>query len=306
MLIHIGYHKTGTTWLQNFLFNDAQAGFTQPWERGDIIDRLVLADSLAFDPRETRAYFDERLKAAESRGLIPVLSAERLSGNPHSGGYDSKLVADHLAATFPPPDHRVLIVFREQKSMILSSYKQYVRVGGTSSLRRYLNPPEMGKPRVPLFRLDYFRYDRLVAYYRNLYGPDRVLAMPFEHLKKDAALFTKRICDFAGAREPSEIKRERSNVALSGLAALLKRPVNALCVRDRVNPGALIDHPRLNTGMESLFETTDKATPKFVQDWFDTHAKRAIAAHVADHFREGNRRLGEMLGEDLGSLGYDV
>ncbi len=304
MLIHIGYHKTGTTWLQNFLFNDRGAGFTQPWERGDIIDRLVLADVFAFDAIETRGYFAEKRREAEAQGLIPVLSAERLSGNPHSGGYDSRTVADRLRACFP--EDRVLVVFREQKSMILSSYKQYVRVGGTSSLKRYLHPPEMGKPRVPLFRLDYFRYDRLVSYYRDLFGAERVLAMPFEHLKQDAAAFTKRICDFAGAKEPAEIKRERSNVALSGLAALLKRPVNALCVRDRVNPGALIDHPKFNTGMESLFETVDRLTPKGVQDWFDGRAKRAIAAHAGDHFREGNRRLGELVGVDLGALGYDI
>jgi len=49
---------------------------------------------------------------------VPVLSAERLSGNPDSGGYDSVHVAEYLAATFP--EARVLIVIREQADMLVS------------------------------------------------------------------------------------------------------------------------------------------------------------------------------------------
>lgn len=304
MLIHIGYHKTGTTWLQNYLFHDREAGFCQPWERGEIIDRLVLADALAFDASATRAHFGVKREEAERTGLMPVLSAERLSGNPHSGGYDSKIVADNLHACFP--GDRVLVVFREQRSMILSSYKQYVRVGGTGSLGRYLEPPRMGAPRAPMFRLGYFEYDHLIGYYRRLFGAERVLAAPFEWLKKDADAFSRLITDFAGVKPAGPATKERSNIALSGLASLLKRPVNALLVRDRVNPGAVFDHPRLNTGLEAAFERIDTLTPSGVQRWFDERMKRRIAAHVGARFRESNRRLGAMLDIDLGELGYDV
>ena len=51
---------------------------------------------------------------------VPVISHERLSGYPHSGGHDSKEIAHRLAAVFP--NAKVVIVIREQKSMILSNY----------------------------------------------------------------------------------------------------------------------------------------------------------------------------------------
>jgi hypothetical protein len=69
----------------------------------------------------------------ERGGLIPMVSSERLSGNPHSGGYDSAVLAERLHQVFPGA--RVLVMIREQRSMILSSWAQYVRVGGACLLR---------------------------------------------------------------------------------------------------------------------------------------------------------------------------
>ena len=68
-----------------------------------------------------------------------MVSFPRLSGHPYSGGYDSRMIADRVAEVFP--EARILIVIREQRSMIVSTYKQYVNAGGearlsTSSSRR--------------------------------------------------------------------------------------------------------------------------------------------------------------------------
>ena len=86
LLIHIGYHKTGTTWLQKSLFCDEMAGFCQPWTRGEIHKWLILVNALSFDGEAARAYFEPGRRESLGRGLAPVVTAERLSGNPHSGG----------------------------------------------------------------------------------------------------------------------------------------------------------------------------------------------------------------------------
>lgn len=72
------------------------------------------------------------MRAAESDST-PVLSAERLSGNPHSGGYDSLQTAKRLHRLFPQA--KVLVVVREQTEEILSCYNQYVRAGGVLPYR---------------------------------------------------------------------------------------------------------------------------------------------------------------------------
>ena len=45
----------------------------------------------------------KRALKPSSRRLFPVITQERLSGSPHSGGYDSQVIAERLRAGFPRP-----------------------------------------------------------------------------------------------------------------------------------------------------------------------------------------------------------
>ena len=40
-LVHIGYHKTGTTWLQQHVFTNSALGFTSPVAITTMMERLV-------------------------------------------------------------------------------------------------------------------------------------------------------------------------------------------------------------------------------------------------------------------------
>lgn len=302
LLLHVGYHKTGTTWLQAFLFNDERAGFVQPWERGDIIERLVLENAFRFDANAARAYFQTKIDEARAAARLPVLSAERLSGNPHSGGYDGAAIASRLHETFP--DARVLIVVREQKSMVLSAYRQYVRIGGACSLRRYLNPPRMGRPRIPLFRFDYLEYDLLVGDYQRRFGHENVLTLAFETLRDDPDAFAASIARFAGAREPAAAPRERKNVGMSGVTLAIKRRLNRVFVRDAVNPAAWFDRPALNMGVERACDSLDRFVPGALKRATDARLKRIVEETVGARYAQSNTRLAELAGIDLNGLGW--
>jgi hypothetical protein len=180
LLIHIGYHKTGTSWLKKFVFENPTIGFF--CANGRHLRRsLIFPHVLNFDPSICRKHLQPVLRNAYEKHFSPVLSVERLSGSPHSGGYDSKEIADRLAQAFPQA--KVLIVIREQRSIILSSYKQYVNVGGSCSLNNYLQPPARGRGRIPLFSFDHFKYHRLIEYYISLFGLPNLLVHPYELLK---------------------------------------------------------------------------------------------------------------------------
>lgn len=197
-LIHIGYHKTGTTWLQNHLFSRADAGFVVPFDRKTALQHALISPSpLMFDAAECRAFLRPSVDRLLAAGCIPVISSESLSGEINSGGWQAKEMADRIKSVFP--DARVLVVIREQKSMILSSYTMYLRGHGLASLKDFLDPPRpaLGQP---FFSLDYLNYDRLIAYYQTLFGRDRVLALPYELLAGRAEEFSGAILRFAGAR----------------------------------------------------------------------------------------------------------
>ena len=101
-LIHIGYHKAASSWLQRNLFPDADCGFQLPFgHRNDIEKHFVFPHPLDFDPERVTSQYKPELERLFSAGFVPVISHERLSGNPHSGGYDSTEVAMRLHQTLP-------------------------------------------------------------------------------------------------------------------------------------------------------------------------------------------------------------
>ncbi len=306
-LIHIGYHKTGTTWLQNGLFQDEEAGFGKVDNRVSLLQEvLVLINALDFDVDHARGVVGPHVEAIAERGLHPVISAERLSGNPHSGGYDSKDIADRVAAVFP--EARVLIVIREQRGIVLSSYKQYVRVGGVLPISAYLDPPRRERGRIPMFSFDHFRYHRLIGHYQRLFGEERVLVLPYELLRQDPLRFSTEILAFAGL-DPLGVeqpRQRRDNAASSGAGVAVERQVNRLLGRQTpLNPGVPAGIPRrLYKGVLGASGRVAAALPDAVSKRADQQMREEVARRVGDRYRESNRQTEALTGLDLASYSY--
>ena len=91
----------------------------------------------SFDARAWREEIDAWRDEVLAAGLVPVLSHERLSRISALGRLrQSSRSPSGSRRSFL--DARILIVVREQRSMILSNYHQYVRDGGACPLARYL------------------------------------------------------------------------------------------------------------------------------------------------------------------------
>jgi len=309
-VVHVGYHKTGTTWLQRTLFADPASGFASPLSKGtDIPRELIEPSALEFDADACRAALRPPLEAAREAGLVPVLSSERLAGAPHSGGYDSKELADRIRAVFP--DARVLIAIREQRSMVLSTYKQYVRAGGPCPLGDYLDPPERGRPRVPAFSFAHFEYHRLIAHYRDLFGAGDVLVLPYELLASRPRELVERLLGFCeldpGAQTLERLPyAERSNEGLSGVGVAFKRRLNPLLSRDRLNPRPLVRLPDADRRLVRWTAAVDARAPERLKARVDAALRERVAARVGDRYRESNARTRELTGLDLEHLDYDV
>jgi hypothetical protein len=308
-LIHIGYHKTGTTWLQRCVFTRPETGFGALDEHSDIHDHIVFPHGLDFDAKTCRAHFQPKFDEIVASGKVPVLSAERLCGNPHSGGYDSKEIADRLADTFP--DGKVLIVLREQKSIILSTYKQYIRAGGPCKIKQYLYPPERGKSRLPLFDFEHFKYHRLVAYYQTRFGTDNVLVLPFEIFRSAPRDFVAPILRFAGVQlDDAAVDAlpfgEKENEGLSGFAVAMKRRLNPLVQQDRLNPGVLFPIHKAESMLKKTVGAVDYLVPRTISRAMERRLKTVVSEAVGNRYKESNARTSELIGMDLAAFGYDV
>ena len=126
-IIHIGYAKAASTWLQKQIFARHEMGFHK-LSRYDASGAFTVTNHLDHDPEAIRRSLQPWLDEASERGLVPVISLERLVGHFDLGGYDSRSTADRLHETYGQA--RIIIVVREQAGIILSSYRHYSRAGG--------------------------------------------------------------------------------------------------------------------------------------------------------------------------------
>lgn len=312
-LIHIGYHKTGTTWLQRHYFSRRDAGFAFMREKDGAVPegiggrtpgRFLLEQPLFhYDPAASRAALDAFFAKDIAGGLQPVISSEELSGNPISGGWKSKELAWRLAAAFP--DARILIVVREQVSMIRACYMQYLRAGGGMSLRDFMVGPQ--DYNAPLPDLYYYRYDHLVAHYRDLFGAQNVLCLPYELFLRDGAGYIERIRAFAGASPVADLPLDqRENAGRQMLQYPVWRWINPLVKRDSANGRSPWAVNWLRRPARFALRNATRLAPAAWHDGLTRRWERCIRQETEGFFEESNRRLAALCGHDLGALGWPV
>jgi hypothetical protein len=276
---------------------------------GPINTLIVSPNPLDFDADVARRTFAGLIESATERGLRPVISSERLSGHPFTGGYDSKELAERLATTFP--DGRVLIVIREQGEMLLSTYRQYVKAGGPWRLGQFLDPPVDTRTRVRLFDSSHFAYHRLIQTYQRLFGEERVLVLPYELMRSEPGRFVTRVARFAGASLPNGFVESmpveaRPNLASSSAATRAKRVLNRLFARSDVNPAPIIDAPRLDAFARRRIGAVDRLVPGFLAARLERRDRDRVLEYVGDRFDRSNSTTSALCGLDLAAHGYSI
>jgi hypothetical protein len=309
ILLHIGYHKTGTTWLQKHVFSNNAYGFISPMSVREMVDQIILPHPLDFDAPSCREAITKRLDAITSPDLTPVFSNERFSGHPHSGGYDSKTLADRLKQLFPQA--RVYLCIRRQEDVVLSCYNQYIRTGGAISIASYLNVGD--RTRVPLFDFRHFMYHRLIAYYQTLFGTQAVRVLPFGLFSQDNARYISKIIEFATGRpcllDLSTLPgRDKSNRSVTGFELKALTMVNYLIgTRNSINQFSLFPMGRERT--RSLFrviQKLDPLIPEFVNKSIVDTLQETVIDMIGDRYRESNQITSELIGTDLAQFGFQI
>lgn len=308
-LIHIGYHKTGSTWLQRELFNfnnnifvplapDDTPNAGKYLARHFIRSReKYLLSPFDLNKAAIMDVLDGLLARIDLENRIPVISDERLSGNPHSGGFDARIIADRINACFP--DARIFCVIREQKDAILSTYFQFIKAGGTDTLPKYLSRSYDGNR--PGFSPYSFRYIELISYYRQLFSPDNVLVLPYEMFRDNSEMFLKRIGDFVSVSladlsvNAAVVHNSKESYSIASRYPFL----NLFLKRSSVN-----GYSRLYVPMS---RTLLNAAGRLLQVGSSAHTrklKRQIDSIIGDRYLGSNRELSQLIGLDLSDYGY--
>ncbi len=281
LVVHVGYPKTATTTLQRSLFEQTPnlhylgkfvpshryvderlwplldvllLGYESEWVAHRLLLRRVLIDWMLREPSKTC-----------------VLSTENFV---HPWSVDPSIIARRLAEIMPQA--RILMVIREQVSMLTSFYRWHGGFGQYLFLNKYVDEPcvfplkadawmyfqKQAPSRNVLGLLD---YDRTVGDFEDAFGAPNVHVLTYETLRTDEAAFAASVAELLGLDV-------------------------AECV-DRIS-GA-----RFNSeGDQSVPEAAKEPLPDRFSD--------AMVAEIRQRFAPANARLAQRRGLPLRRLGY--
>lgn len=201
--VHIGYHKTGTTYLQNYVY---------PYLTGlEYVDR-----------RASEKYFSPLLnKDSHSIPETPLpdglYSFEGLVG----ALFDYSGEMERIAAALKNIGFtRIIITIREPLSLIDSSYRQWIQQGASGSIEQFLSK---------VFQMEYLDYARTIGTYHRLFGSESVLVLFNEELKKNPDKVFEQISEFLDAPPLEKTRRRKSgsNISLSNASIRILSRLNA-------------------------------------------------------------------------------
>ncbi|MFO1175532.1 MAG: hypothetical protein U1E48_10065 [Paracoccaceae bacterium] len=298
-LIHPGYHKTGTTWMQRRLFLP-EHGYAPLFSHEDIDALIFQPGPFCYDAARVRALAEERHDRL-GRHLVPVISSEILSGQPYIGGRDCRMIADRLKETFP--EAKVIVTIREQLALLPSLYMQYLQAGGTLSHQRFF----AGRSVIGNYGFDpcFWDYDRFVGHYAALFGRDRVHVHPMELLVRQPPAIVAALNALTGAAtDAARVDFSNATYGAKEFVAPLIRRVNQFRAGD-------FDHaPFLDLGAAGrlAYRAANKLSRLRLSQGLSR--SKPVTRFVRDQFRgrfdASNAALQAYVAVDLAGLGYPM
>lgn len=307
VIVHVGLHKTATTFLQERFFPGLAATFVHaPHVLGpapDPIQRFVHA--LLFRNAATldvEAHREAITAFVRARPSPLIVSSEALFGWPFENHVNFRTNADVLAEVLP--EAKIWLVLRRQDHWLESAYSQILKQGLSTSPQRFTNYRRgefvgfnwniYNGPNLDVRDLDWTPY---VEHYRRRFGVDRVKVQAYEAFVENAQAFLAEFCQFAGvplAMPPSEA---RVNPALGPASAWVARVVNALPASLKLE---LKRHVPAQYHPAAVLERTLGSFLPRSRPLVPEEIKTAV---LAMH-RENNARLARLTGLDLARYGY--
>jgi len=195
MIVHIGFHKTATTWLQNSIFPfikdvnylgiSSLINNTEAWVsefRRELPQKINLEK------------IRKEISIAERKSIL-LLSDERFSGGMLTGA-GAIDYADRISNVSSDP--KVIICIRNQVDMWESIYRQYVNEGGDKSFNNFFKEEGLGSD---FFYLGNLEYSNLISYYFEKLGRSNVLVLAYEELLNDKREFLGKILNFIESKD---------------------------------------------------------------------------------------------------------
>jgi hypothetical protein len=205
VFIHIGMHKTASTFLQRQYFQHLQG--VKFYAEPKFYDRLG-------------TYSIENKFLISSEGLSGVAwNQEWKNGRPNAFHWmDSfRMAVENVKLIHPGAT--IIIVFRKHGDLLISMYKQYIQEGGILPFELFYGDHGIIREEDLSYEA---RWKFLTANFENVY------ALSFEQFKAEGVAYFDRFFAFLGLERPAEsgIRLEKRNESITGAKVEMLRKIN--------------------------------------------------------------------------------
>ena len=176
-LIHIGYGKTGTTWFQNNFYPEI--------DNINYLSKQSILEDIITD------YDPETILEKYTNLKRTVICDEDILNNMMLGSMSTIEIALRLKQIFP--DGQIVIFIRNQIDVMASGYSQYIKSGGSFSFKRFLEKTkEISYYAKNSFFYEYLQFDKIIAFYVNVFGDENVHVFLYEDFLKNNRAFLRK------------------------------------------------------------------------------------------------------------------
>jgi hypothetical protein len=309
VIFHVGYQKTASNYLQREIFpRIPQVTFSKGnKEFSEILyENILKKDSLSYsnEIENIKTLFCD----IKSNYKTILVSEEVMAGDILEPNIlTPKDVCDrllHIKSISNKNDFKIIIIVRNQSSLIYSAYKEYLKLGGGGGVKEFLYKENNSK------FFDYLYFDNLIKYYQNSFGCDNVIVQFYEHMTLERNVFFLEMLTFifkdtfVGIDElVAKLNKKNTyiNKGISSKIFWIIRLINKISKSGR-NPGGLIPH------MDFIRSIILKIGKAIAKNESDTVIPFEIIKFTA-RYEKSNENLQALMSNksrDLKELGYPV
>lgn len=183
IVVHIGFPRTASTWLQHEYFPRV--------ENYTFLPRKILNPSLFHESPLT--FKPENILTEIPQNQNIIISEEMITGNIRGGQVNHwffRESIDRLVDLFP--DAEYVVFLRNQPEYLFSLYSQYVKKGGTYSLKRFLKPASRLEE-LFLFSPLFANFEPYLEHLSNRAGKDKLHVYLYESFRQDPKEFLSKM-----------------------------------------------------------------------------------------------------------------
>ncbi len=279
-IIHIGFPKTATTFLQQYLFRQLpeSVNYTYNQETRDLFFKLCNEDDSILNIEEIKISFNKILK--DNFTSTNLFSNEPLTGLHYQTAFVNRtLIANRLKSL---GFDKVIITIRNQYDVLDSTYKQYIKSGGVLRFNEYIifnkNSPRY------FFHPDYFNYYETISLYSAIFNFDNICVLQYEDLANGT--FQKKLFNFLKVPFQQYPYRKPINKSISVRATKILRIINHFTYNS-FRPSHLITKKFSTTAFYSVLEKLSYNSEK------ETFISNATRKEILNYFKDSNRKLME-------------